>query len=264
MTNEQIINLLNQSGLEVSNVTSKSNSDTQPTQDILEQLSIEKGLTLQSSVSKSKKTWLGRKTKANAKFNNQIVAVTFTYKRVLGSEVGDTEGAEKQRFALYIDNKFYTGVYFKQLSAVKQFEFMLKYNQELLTDEAFSAYHIGSDWKLPTQFLNDLGKNKCLAWTSSHGVPVMVPTIFQCQNYDNTNDMNGTPFSRPNKIMSKNDAGLSAIQIGQVYQSNIPVMSPDRWTSITKSMHAGTTPSVTPDEQAFIKYYMELVSKVKA
>ena len=75
--------------------------------------------------------------------------------------------------------------------------------------------------------------------------------------------MNGTPFSRPNVRGTKNPEVVGPIQIGRVYQSNIPVLAPDRWTAITKSIHNGVDANTTPDEAQFIAYYMELVKQAR-
>tara|TARA_R100000278_G_scaffold11558_1_gene12835 strand:+ start:98 stop:877 length:780 start_codon:yes stop_codon:yes gene_type:complete len=256
MTNDKILDLLSQAGLEVSKV--KTLPSTTPSQDIAEQLQIEQGLNLQST--EKAKDFLARKTSAKAKFNNQIVDITFTYKRVKGIDVGDTENADKNRYAIYIDKKFDTGVYFTQLGAVKQFEYLLKYNAELLTDDNYSAFHIGQDWKLPTQFQTELGRNKCLTWTSNQGVPVIVPTITMCQNFDNSNELGGTPFSRPNYRIQKQSL-MTQVQVGLVHNVNIPVLAPSRWSVISQDIHNNKSPQVTTDEASFISWYSQLVDK---
>tara|TARA_R100000231_G_scaffold29716_1_gene26305 strand:- start:3732 stop:4511 length:780 start_codon:yes stop_codon:yes gene_type:complete len=256
MTNDKILDLLSQAGLEVSKV--KTLPSTTPSQDIAEQLQIEQGLNLQST--EKSKDFLSRKTSAKAKFNNQIVDITFTYKRVKGIDVGDTENADKNRYAIYIDKKFDTGVYFTQLGAVKQFEYLLKYNAELLTDDNYSAFHIGQDWKLPTQFQTELGRNKCLTWTSNQGVPVIVPTITMCQNFDNSNELGGTPFSRPNYRIQKQSL-MTQVQVGLVHNVNIPVLAPSRWSVISQDIHNNKSPQVTTDEASFISWYSQLVDK---
>ena len=181
-------------------------------------------------------------------------------KRVKGIDVGDTENADKNRYAIYIDKKFDTGVYFTQLGAVKQFEYLLKYNAELLTDDNYSAFHIGQDWKLPTQFQTELGRNKCLTWTSNQGVPVIVPTITMCQNFDNSNELGGTPFSRPNYRIQKQSL-MTQVQVGLVHNVNIPVLAPSRWSVISQDIHNNKSPQVTTDEANFISWYSQLVDK---
>ena len=255
MTNNPLENLLNEVGLEVSKV--KTLPANIPSQDIVDELQVEQGLYLQSK--KAKSEWLTRKTKATATIANKTVDINFTYKRVKGIDVGDTQNADKNRYAIYIDEKFDTGVYFTHLPAIKQFEYMLKYNTELFTDERYSAFHISAEMKLPTQFQTDLGRNKCLTWTSSQGVPVMVPTITQCQNYDNSNDLKGTPFSRPNNRTNKQDLP-ALVQVGIVPDMNIPVLSPQRWSVISQALNDNQQPPCTNDELQFIGWYMQLVA----
>ena len=258
MTNNPLENLLNEVGLEVSKV--KTLPTNIPSQDIVDELQVEQGLYLQSK--KSETDFLSRKTKAKATIANKTVDINFTYKKVKGIDVGDTQNADKNRYAIYIDEKFDTGVYFTHLPAIKQFEFMLKYNNELFTDERYSAFHISAEMKLPTQFQTDLGRNKCLTWTSSQGVPVLVPTITMCQNYDNSNELKGTPYSRPNKRTNKQDLP-ALVQVGIVPDMNIPVLSPQRWSVISQALNDNPEqqPQWTTDEQMFIGWYMQLVAK---
>jgi len=258
MTNNPLENLLNEVGLEVSKV--KTLPANIPSQDIVDELQVEQGLYLQSK--KSETDFLSRKTKAKATIANKTVDINFTYKKVKGIDVGDTQNADKNRYAIYIDEKFDTGVYFTHLPAIKQFEYMLKYNTELFTDERYSAFHISAEMKLPTQFQTDLGRNKCLTWTSSQGVPVLVPTITMCQNYDNSNDLKGTPYSRPNRRVNKQDLP-ALVQVGIVPDMNIPVLSPQRWSVISQALNDNPEqqPQWTTDEQMFIGWYMQLVAK---
>ena len=258
MTNNPIEDLLNDVGLQVSKV--KTLPANIPSQDIVDELQVEQGLYLQSK--KSETDFLSRKTKAKATIANKTVDINFTYKKVKGIDVGDTENADKNRYAIYIDEKFDTGIYFTHLPAIKQFEYMLKYNTELFTDERYSAFHISAEMKLPTQFQTDLGRNKCLTWTSSQGVPVLVPTITMCQNYDNSNDLKGTPYSRPNKRINKQDLP-ALVQVGIVPDINIPVISPQRWSVISQALNDNPEqqPQWTTDEQMFIGWYMQLVAK---
>ena len=258
MTNNQLENLLSEVGLEVSKV--KTLPANIPSQDIVDELQVEQGLYLQSK--KSETDFLSRKTKAKATIANKTVDINFTYKKVKGIDVGDTQNADKNRYAIYIDEKFDTGIYFTHLPAIKQFEYMLKYNTELFTDERYSAFHISAEMKLPTQFQTDLGRNKCLTWTSSQGVPVLVPTITMCQNYDNSNDLKGTPFSRPNNRTSKEDLP-ALVQVGIVPDMNIPVLSPQRWSVISQALNDNPDqqPQWTTEEQMFLGWYMQLVTK---
>ena len=258
MTNNPIEDLLNDVGLQVSKV--KTLPANIPSQDIVDELQVEQGLYLQSK--KSETDFLSRKTKAKATIANKTVDINFTYKKVKGIDVGDTQNADKNRYAIYIDEKFDTGIYFTHLPAIKQFEFMLKYNPELFTDERYSAFHISAEMKLPTQFQTDLGRNKCLTWTSSQGVPVLVPTITMCQNYDNSNDLKGTPFSRPNNRTNKEELP-ALVQVGIVPDMNIPVLSPQRWSVISQALNDNPEqqPQWTTDEQMFIGWYMQLVAK---
>lgn len=256
MTNNPLENLLNEVGLEVSKV--KTLPANIPSQDIVEELQVEQGLYLQSK--KSETDFLSRKTKAKATIANKTVDINFTYKKVKGIDVGDTQNADKNRYAIYIDEKFDTGVYFTHLPAIKQFEYMLKYNTELFTDERYSAFHISAEMKLPTQFQTDIGRNKCLTWTSSQGVPVLVPTITMCQNYDNSNDLKGTPYSRPNRRVNKQDLP-ALVQVGIVPDMNIPVLSPQRWSVISQALNDNQQPQCTTDELQFISWYMQLVAK---
>ena len=258
MTNNPIEDLLNDVGLQVSKV--KTLPANIPSQDIVDELQVEQGLYLQSK--KSETDFLSRKTKAKATIANKTVDINFTYKKVKGIDVGDTQNADKNRYAIYIDEKFDTGIYFTHLPAIKQFEYMLKYNTELFTDERYSAFHISAEMKLPTQFQTDLGRNKCLTWTSSQGVPVLVPTITMCQNYDNSNDLKGTPYSRPNKRINKQDLP-ALVQVGIVPDMNIPVLSPQRWSVISQALNDNPEqqPQWTTDEQMFIGWYMQLVAK---
>mgnify|MGYP004321572867 FL=1 len=257
MTNNPLEDLLNDVGLQVSKV--KTLPTNIPSQDIVDELQVEQGLYLQSK--KQDKEWLTRKTKATATIANKTVDINFTYKKVKGIDVGDTENADKNRYAIYIDEKFDTGVYFTHLPAIKQFEFMLKYNNELFTDERYSAFHISAEMKLPTQFQTDLGRNKCLTWTSSQGVPVLVPTITMCQNYDNSNDLKGTPFDRPNRRTNKQDLP-ALVQVGIVPDMNIPVLSPQRWSVISQALNDNPEqqPQWTTEEQMFLGWYMQLVA----
>ena len=269
MTNNPLEDLLKDAGLEVSKV--KTLPSTIPSQDIVDELQIEQGLNLQSDKSSKKDDGFTRRnTQCNVSFGNRTVTVNFTYKKVKGIDVGDTaigsdgkSNADKNRYAVYVDKKFPTGVYFTTLQAVKQFEFMLKYNKELFTSEHYSEYHISENWKLPTQFQTDIGRNKCMTWTSNSGVPVLVPTITQCQNYDNSNDLKGTPFDRPLKVMSK--ANLRNVRIDFVSGTDIPVITPERWSAIAEQLHAGNSIKniVTHDEASFLVWYQEQVSKVK-
>jgi hypothetical protein len=256
MTNNPLENLLNEVGLEVSKV--KTLPANIPSQDIVEELQVEQGLYLQSK--KSETDFLSRKTKAKATIANKTVDINFTYKKVKGIDVGDTQNADKNRYAIYIDEKFDTGVYFTHLPAIKQFEYMLKYNTELFTDERYSAFHISAEMKLPNQFQTDIGRNKCLTWTSSQGVPVLVPTITMCQNYDNSNDLKGTPYSRPNRRVNKQDLP-ALVQVGIVPDMNIPVLSPQRWSVISQALNDNQQPQCTTDELQFISWYMQLVAK---
>lgn len=258
MTNNPLENLLNEVGLPVSKV--KTLPANIPSQDIVDELQVEQGLYLQSK--KSETDFLSRKTKAKATIANKTVDINFTYKKVKGIDVGDTQNADKNRYAIYIDEKFDTGVYFTHLPAIKQFEYMLKYNTELFTDERYSAFHISAEMKLPNQFQTDLGRNKCLTWTSSQGVPVLVPTITMCQNYDNSNDLKGTPYSRPNRRVNKQDLP-ALVQVGIVPDMNIPVLSPQRWSVISQALNDNPEqqPQWTTDEQMFIGWYMQLVAK---
>ena len=258
MTNNHLENLLSEVGFEVSKV--KTLPANIPSQDIVDELQVEQGLYLQSK--KSETDFLSRKTKAKATIANKTVDINFTYKKVKGIDVGDTQNADKNRYAIYIDEKFDTGIYFTHLPAIKQFEYMLKYNTELFTDERYSAFHISAEMKLPTQFQTDLGRNKCLTWTSSQGVPVLVPTITMCQNYDNSNDLKGTPYSRPNKRINKQDLP-ALVQVGIVPDMNIPVLSPQRWSVISQALNDNPEqqPQWTTDEQMFIGWYMQLVAK---
>ena len=258
MTNNPLENLLNEVGLEVSKV--KTLPANIPSQDIVDELQVEQGLYLQSK--KQDKEWLKRKTKAKATIANKTVDINFTFKKVKGIDVGDTQNADKNRYAIYIDEKFDTGIYFTHLPAIKQFEFMLKYNTELFTDERYSAFHISAEMKLPTQFQTDLGRNKCLTWTSSQGVPVLVPTITMCQNYDNSNDLKGTPFDRPNKRINKQDLP-ALVQVDIVADMNIPVLSPQRWSVISQALNDNPDqqPQWTTEEQMFLGWYMQLVDK---
>ena len=258
MTNNPIENLLDEVGLTVSKV--KTLPANIPSQDIVDELQVEQGLYLQSK--KAQSDFLSRKTKAKATIANKTVDINFTYKKVKGIDVGDTQNPDKNRYAIYIDEKFDTGVYFTHLPAIKQFEFMLKYNTELFTDERYSAFHISAEMKLPTQFQTDLGRNKCLTWTSSQGVPVLVPTITMCQNYDNSNELKGTPYSRPNKRTNKQDLP-ALVQVGIVPDMNIPVLSPQRWSVISQALNDNPEqqPQWTTDEQMFIGWYMQLVAK---
>jgi len=257
MTNNPLEDLLNDVGLQVSKV--KTLPTNIPSQDIVDELQVEQGLYLQSK--KSETDFLSRKTKAKATIANKTVDINFTYKKVKGIDVGDTENADKNRYAIYIDEKFDTGVYFTHLPAIKQFEFMLKYNNELFTDERYSAFHISAEMKLPTQFQTDLGRNKCLTWTSSQGVPVLVPTITMCQNYDNSNDLKGTPFDRPNRRTNKQDLP-ALVQVGIVPDMNIPVLSPQRWSVISQALNDNPEqqPQWTTEEQMFLGWYMQLVA----
>tara|TARA_R100000005_G_C4966477_1_gene181101 strand:+ start:66 stop:911 length:846 start_codon:yes stop_codon:yes gene_type:complete len=262
MTNNPLQDLLNDVGLEVSKV--KTLPANIPSQDIVDELQVEQGLYLQSK--KSETDFLTRKTKTKATIANKTVDINFTYKKVKGIDVGDTgigkdgkPNSDKNRYAVYIDEKFDTGVYFTHLPAIKQFEFMLKYNTELFTDERYSEFHISAEMKLPTQFQTDLGQNKCLTWTSSQGVPVMVPTITQCQNYDNSNDLKGTPFDRPNKRTNKQDLP-ALVQVGIVPDMNIPVLTPARWSVISQALNDMQKPQCTTDETQFIRWYMQLVA----
>jgi hypothetical protein len=258
MTNNPIEDLLNDVGLQVSKV--KTLPANIPSQDIVDELQVEQGLYLQSK--KSETDFLSRKTKAKATIANKTVDINFTYKKVKGIDVGDTQNADKNRYAIYIDEKFDTGIYFTHLPAIKQFEYMLKYNTELFTDERYSAFHISAEMKLPTQFQTDLGRNKCLTWTSSQGVPVLVPTITMCQNYDNSNDLKGTPYSRPNKRINKQDLP-ALVQVGIVPDINIPVISPQRWSVISQALNDNPDqqPQWTTEEQMFLGWYMQLVAK---
>ena len=256
MTNNPLQDLLNDVGLEVSKV--KTLPANIPSQDIVDELQVEQGLYLQSK--KSETDFLTRKTKTKATIANKTVDINFTYKKVKGIDVGNTQNADKNRYAIYIDEKFDTGVYFTHLPAIKQFEYMLKYNTELFTDERYSEFHISAEMKLPTQFQTDLGQNKCLTWTSSQGVPVMVPTITQCQNYDNSNDLKGTPYSRPNKRVNKQDLP-ALVQVGIVPDMNIPVLTPARWSVISQALNDNQQPQCTTDELQFISWYMQLVAK---
>jgi hypothetical protein len=172
MTNNPLENLLNEVGLEVSKV--KTLPANIPSQDIVEELQVEQGLYLQSK--KSETDFLSRKTKAKATIANKTVDINFTYKKVKGIDVGDTQNADKNRYAIYIDEKFDTGVYFTHLPAIKQFEYMLKYNTELFTDERYSAFHISAEMKLPNQFQTDIGRNKCLTWTQCVKTMTIVTT----------------------------------------------------------------------------------------
>lgn len=258
MTNNPLENLLNEVGLTVSKA--KTLPANIPSQDIVDELQVEQGLYLQSK--KSETDFLSRKTKAKATIANKTVDINFTYKKVKGIDVGDTQNADKNRYAIYIDEKFDTGVYFTHLPAIKQFEYMLKYNTELFTDERYSAFHISAEMKLPNQFQTDIGRNKCLTWTSSQGVPVLVPTITMCQNYDNSNDLKGTPYSRPNRRVNKQDLP-ALVQVGIVPDMNIPVLSPQRWSVISQALNDNPEqqPQWTTDEQMFISWYMQLVAK---
>lgn len=259
MTNEQLSNLLKQVGLEHGEI--KSLPEQTPTNDIVEQIQTEQGLNVLANTKKTNpKEWLSRKTNAQALFNNKPIQITFTYKKVKGAEVNDLDNAEKQRYAVYIDEKFYTGVYFTHLGAVKQFEYLLKYNAELFTNANYSAFHIGENWKLPTRFQTDIGRNKCLTWTSNSGVPLLIPTIIMCQNYDNSNDLGGTPFSRPNYIMQKS-AVANQVQVGLVHKTDIPVIDAGRWSVISQALNDNQQPTATNDELAFINWYMQLVAK---
>jgi hypothetical protein len=239
MTNNPLENLLNEVGLEVSKV--KTLPANIPSQDIVEELQVEQGLYLQSK--KSETDFLSRKTKAKATIANKTVDINFTYKKVKGIDVGDTQNADKNRYAIYIDEKFDTGV-----------------NTELFTDERYSAFHISAEMKLPNQFQTDIGRNKCLTWTSSQGVPVLVPTITMCQNYDNSNDLKGTPYSRPNRRVNKQDLP-ALVQVGIVPDMNIPVLSPQRWSVISQALNDNQQPQCTNDELQFISWYMQLVAK---
>ena len=261
MTNSQdkLVDLLKSAGLEVSKV--KSLPMQVPTQDIVEQLQMEQGLNILSApTQKVKDDFLGRKANTNVKFNKQIVSITFNFKKVKGSDVNDLENAEKTRYALYIDKKFNTDIYFTQLAGVKQFEMLVKFNQELFTNDDYSAYHFNDSWKLPTTFQTDLGRNKCLTWTSNKGVPIIVPTITMCQNYDNSTSLGGTPFSRPNYRIQKS-ALENVVKVGYVLGSDIPVINPTRWTTISQSLAQGNPTQYTNDEINFLTWYNQLRDK---
>ena len=81
---------------------------------------------------------------------------------------------------------------------------------------------------------------------------MLVPTITQCQNYDNSNDLKGTPFDRPLKVMSK--ANLRNVRIDFVSGTDIPVITPERWSAIAEQLHAGNSIKniVTHDEASFL------------
>jgi len=249
----------------------KSLPNQVPTDDIASELVIEQGLnSLQPKNANG--TFLKRPCKTKALLDNKVLDISFKFKRVLGSEVGDnalgTDGksnSDKQRFAVYVDEKFDTGIYFTQTASIKQFEWLVKYNTELFTDSEYSEYHIDKNWKLPTKFQTDLGRNKCVAWTSNSGVPIIVPTISMAQLYDRTNKLGGTPFSRPNSIV-KTDIAISNIEVGKVYQQDIQVLSPERWTIISKAMATGNyeNTNITHEEVDFLKYYDSLATKAKA
>jgi hypothetical protein len=261
MTNSQdkLVELLNSAGLQVSKV--KSLPEQVPTQDIVEQLQMEQGLNILSApTSKVKDDFLGRKTTCNAKFNKQIVSVTFNYKKVKGRDVNDLENAEKTRYALYIDKKFNTDIYFTQLAGVKQFEMLVKFNEQLFVNDDYSAYHFNESWKLPTQFQTDLGRNKCLAWTSNSGVPLIIPTITMCQNYDNSTALGGTPFSRPNYRIQKSQLD-NEVKIGYVHRTDTPIINPTRWTTISQSLSEGNPTQYTNDEINFLTWYNALRDK---
>lgn len=258
--------LLNEVGLDHQ---VKSLPNQIPTDDIASELVIEQGLNSLQPKKNAIGTFLTRKCKTKALFNKQVVDISFTFKRVLGSEVGDNalgrdgkSNSDKQRFAVYVDEKFDTGIYFTQTASIKQFEWLVKYNTELFNDSEYSEYHIDENWKLPTKFQTDLGRNKCVTWTSNSGVPIIVPTISMAQLYDRTNKQGGTPFSRPNSIV-KTDIAIANIKVGQVYQQDIQVLSPERWTIISKAMVQGnlTEANITHEEVNFLKYYDNLVKK---
>jgi hypothetical protein len=83
-----------------------------------------------------------------------------------------------------------------------------------------------------------------------------------CQNYDNSNDLKGTPYSRPNKRINKQDLP-ALVQVGIVPDMNIPVLSPQRWSVISQALNDNPEqqPQWTTDEQMFIGWYMQLVAK---
>ena len=260
--------LLNEVGLDHQ---VKSLENQVPTEDIASELVIEQGLN-SLKPKNANGTFLKRPCKTKALLDNKVLDISFKFKRVLGSEVGDnalgTDGksnSDKQRFAVYVDEKFDTGIYFTQTAAIKQFEWLVKYNTELFTDSEYSEYHIDENWKLPTKFQTDLGRNKCVTWTSNSGVPIIVPTISMAQLYDRTNKLGGTPFSRPNSIV-KTDIAIANIKVGQVYQQDIQVLSPERWTIISKAMATGNyeNTNITHEEVDFLKYYDSLATKAKA
>tara|TARA_R100000458_G_C8267255_1_gene242242 strand:+ start:603 stop:1415 length:813 start_codon:yes stop_codon:yes gene_type:complete len=260
--------LLNEVGLDHQ---VKSLENQVPTEDIASELVIEQGLN-SLKPKNANGTFLKRPCKTKALLDNKVLDISFKFKRVLGSEVGDnalgTDGksnSDKQRFAVYVDEKFDTGIYFTQTASIKQFEWLVKYNTELFTDSEYSEYHIDENWKLPTKFQTDLGRNKCVAWTSNSGVPIIVPTISMAQLYDRTNKLGGTPFSRPNSIV-KTDIAIANIKVGQVYQQDIQVLSPERWTIISKAMATGNyeNTNITHEEVDFLKYYDSLATKAKA
>ena len=113
---------------------------------------------------------------------------------------------------------------------------------------------------MPTQFQTELGRNKCLTWTSNQGVPVIVPTITMCQNFDNSNELGGTPFSRPNYRIQKQSL-MTQVQVGLVHNVNVPVLAPSRWSVISQDIHNNKSPQVTTDEASFISWYSQLVDK---
>jgi hypothetical protein len=57
-----------------------------------------------------------------------------------------------------------------------------------------------------------------------------------CQNYDNSNDLKGTPYSRPNRRVNKQDLP-ALVQVGIVPDMNIPVLSPQRWSVISQALN---------------------------
>lgn len=258
MTNDKLSDLLNQVGLEHKEIKSLPNQV--PTNDIVEQIQVEQGLNVLANTETNPKEWLSRKTSTQAMFNNKPIQISFYFKKVKGSDVNDMENAEKQRYAVYIDKKFDTGVYFTHLGAVKQFEYILKCNTELFTNDLYSAFHISDSWKLPTQFQTEVGRNKCLTWTSNNGVPLLIPTITMCQNYDNSNDLGGTPFSRPNYRIQKSSLATQ-VQVGLVHKETFPVIDFVRWTAIANQLNTNQQPSCTNDELLFINWYMGLVAK---